>query len=93
MSLLDDPQGHFRPSETWRNGMFLYTKIESQRLTAFQLLILGRPGSGCTSLLNVLSNNRDTFNEVTGETRYGNMDHVAARQFRQQIMFNNEGKQ
>ncbi|KAJ5163927.1 uncharacterized protein N7500_005757 [Penicillium coprophilum] len=54
------------------------------------LLVLGRPGSGCTSLLRVLSNDRDSFDEVTGETNYGSMDHIAAKSFRQQIMFNNE---
>ncbi|KAJ6023722.1 hypothetical protein N7540_004519 [Penicillium herquei] len=54
------------------------------------LLVLGRPGSGCTSLLRVLSNDRASFDEISGETRYGSMDHKAARQFRQQIMFNNE---
>ncbi|KAJ5537442.1 hypothetical protein N7513_010628 [Penicillium frequentans] len=54
------------------------------------LLVLGRPGSGCTSLLRVLSNDRDTFDEISGETRYGSMDHKTAEQFRQQIMFNNE---
>ncbi|CAG8947101.1 unnamed protein product [Penicillium salamii] len=54
------------------------------------LLVLGRPGSGCTSLLRVLSNDRDSFDEVVGETHYGSMDHKTARQYRQQIMFNNE---
>lgn len=38
----------------------------------------------------MLSNDRESFDEVIGETRYGSMDHVAARRFRQQIMFNNE---
>lgn len=54
------------------------------------MLVLGRPGSGCTSLLRVLSNDRETFDEVDGETRYGSMDHIEARRYRQQIMFNNE---
>ncbi|KAJ5486803.1 hypothetical protein N7530_001103, partial [Penicillium desertorum] len=45
------------------------------------LLVLGRPGSGCTSLLRVLSNDRDSFDEVTGETNYGSMDHKAAKKF------------
>ncbi|KAH8703108.1 putative ABC multidrug transporter [Talaromyces proteolyticus] len=54
------------------------------------LLVLGRPGSGCTSLLRVLSNDRDSFDEVVGETQYGSMDHKEAKRFRQQIMFNNE---
>ncbi|KAJ5101248.1 hypothetical protein NUU61_003470 [Penicillium alfredii] len=54
------------------------------------MLVLGRPGSGCTSLLRVLSNDRDSFDEVTGKIHYGSMDHRTASQFRQQIMFNNE---
>ncbi|EEA25209.1 hypothetical protein TMatcc_006570 [Talaromyces marneffei ATCC 18224] len=54
------------------------------------LLVLGRPGSGCTSLLRVLSNDRDSFDEIDGETRYGSMDHREAKRYRQQIMFNNE---
>lgn len=53
--------------------------------------MLGRPGSGCTSLLRVLSNDRETFDEITGETMYGSLDHEAAKKYRQQIMFNNEG--
>ncbi|KAL3484275.1 ABC-2 type transporter-domain-containing protein [Aspergillus germanicus] len=54
------------------------------------LLVLGRPGSGCTSFLRVLSNDRAAFDEVRGETRYGSMDHKAAKRYRQQIMFNTE---
>lgn len=55
------------------------------------MLVLGRPGSGCTSLLRVLSTDRGSFDEVHGETRYGSADHEKAKRFRQQIMFNNEG--
>ncbi|KAL3481383.1 ABC-2 type transporter-domain-containing protein [Aspergillus californicus] len=54
------------------------------------LLVLGRPGSGCTSFLRVLSNDRAAFDEVHGETHYGSMDHEAAKKYRQQIMFNTE---
>ncbi|KAL4932505.1 putative ABC multidrug transporter [Aspergillus undulatus] len=54
------------------------------------LLVLGRPGSGCTSFLHVLSNDRSSFDEVLGETFYGSMDHNAAKKYRQQIMFNTE---
>ncbi|KAJ5376069.1 hypothetical protein N7509_012955 [Penicillium cosmopolitanum] len=45
------------------------------------LLVLGRPGAGCTSLLNVLSNNRLGYEEVTGDVRYGNMSAVEAKQY------------
>lgn len=54
------------------------------------LLVLGRPGSGCTSLLRVLSNHRESFQEVVGETRYGSMDHNETKKYRQQIVFNTE---
>ncbi|CAK7564578.1 MAG: hypothetical protein SEPTF4163_002472 [Sporothrix epigloea] len=54
------------------------------------LLILGRPGAGCTSLLRVLVNHRESFNDVKGQVHYGSMDHVEARRFRQQIMLNTE---
>ncbi|CAI7593159.1 unnamed protein product [Penicillium pancosmium] len=55
------------------------------------LLVLGRPGSGCTSLLRVLSNDRETFDEIIGDTMYGSLDYRDAKKYRQQIMFNNEG--
>lgn len=34
------------------------------------LLVLGRPGSGCTSLLKVLANQRTSFHAVEGEVSY-----------------------
>ncbi|KAL6405431.1 ABC multidrug transporter [Ilyonectria robusta] len=36
------------------------------------LLVLGRPGSGCTTLLKILSNQRDEYDAVTGDVRFGN---------------------
>jgi hypothetical protein len=39
----------------------------------------------------VLSNHREAFQEVTGHTKYGNMDHKQAKKYRQQIVFNTEG--
>jgi ABC-type multidrug transport system ATPase subunit len=56
-----------------------------------KLLVLGRPGAGCTSLLRVLSNQRESFDEVEGEVRFGSMDHKEAKRYRQQITFNTEG--
>ncbi|KAJ5691769.1 hypothetical protein N7462_001192 [Penicillium macrosclerotiorum] len=76
--------GNKRPKRT------ILKDISGQVKPGEMLLVLGRPGSGCTSLLRVLSNDRDTFDEISGETRYGSMDHKAAKKFRQQIMFNNE---
>jgi hypothetical protein len=39
----------------------------------------------------VLSNHRESFDEVEGEVRFGNMDHRQAKRYRQQITFNTEG--
>ncbi|KAE8311860.1 ABC-2 type transporter-domain-containing protein [Aspergillus transmontanensis] len=72
------------------NKRTILKDINGQVKPGEMLLVLGRPGAGCTSFLRVLSNDRDSFDEVTGETRYGSMDHKEARKFRQQIMFNNE---
>lgn len=39
------------------------------RLTT-RLVVLGRPGSGCSTLLKVLANRRDEFHAVEGEVYY-----------------------
>ncbi|KAF2971491.1 hypothetical protein GQX73_g2127 [Xylaria multiplex] len=57
------------------------------------LLVLGRPGSGCTSLLKVLANMRQEFASVSGKVCYGNIDHKEARRFRHQIVMNTEDDQ
>ncbi|KAJ5357977.1 hypothetical protein N7541_005135 [Penicillium brevicompactum] len=54
------------------------------------MLVLGRPGAGCSSLLKILSNDRDGFGKVDGSVHYGSLDHNQAAKFRQQLMFNNE---
>ncbi|KAK3672744.1 hypothetical protein LTR78_007330 [Recurvomyces mirabilis] len=54
------------------------------------LLVLGRPGAGCTTLLSVLANNRRGFKEVSGEVRYGAMTSKEAQDFRGQIVMNTE---
>ena len=54
------------------------------------LLVLGRPGSGCTTLLNVLSNNRLGYEEITGDVAFGNMPAKEAEKYRGQIIMNSE---
>ncbi|KAJ5977309.1 hypothetical protein N7501_000651 [Penicillium viridicatum] len=54
------------------------------------LLVLGRPGSGCTTLLNVLSNNRRGYAEVTGDVAFGSMSVEEAKQYQDQIIMNTE---
>lgn len=54
------------------------------------LLVLGRPGSGCTTLLKMLSNRRAGYQEVDGEIRFGDMSHEEADKYRGQIVMNTE---
>lgn len=54
------------------------------------LLVLGRPGSGCTTLLKILSNNRLGFAEVNGTVSFGSMNAKEAEQYRGQIVMNTE---
>ncbi|KAJ6073237.1 hypothetical protein N7467_011322 [Penicillium canescens] len=54
------------------------------------LLVLGRPGSGCTTLLNMLSNHRLGYAEIAGDVSFGNMPAEEAKQYRGQIIMNTE---
>lgn len=54
------------------------------------LLVLGRPGAGCTTLLKVLANRRKGFKEIDGQVKYGSLDHKAAAKYRGQIVMNTE---
>ncbi|KAJ8067991.1 hypothetical protein OCU04_003570 [Sclerotinia nivalis] len=54
------------------------------------LLVLGRPGAGCTTLLKMLANNRLGYAEVTGDVHYGSLTHIEAQQYRGQIVMNTE---
>lgn len=60
--------------------------------SCIKLLVLGRPGSGCTSLLKIISNLRDEFYKVSGDVRYGNIGSKEAQQFRSHIAMNTEGE-
>jgi ABC-type multidrug transport system ATPase subunit/ABC-type multidrug transport system permease subunit len=54
------------------------------------LLVLGRPGAGCTTLLNILANNRLGYEEITGDVRFGTMTSKDAQAYRGQIVMNTE---
>ncbi|RYC76665.1 hypothetical protein BFJ63_vAg20458, partial [Fusarium oxysporum f. sp. narcissi] len=54
------------------------------------LLVLGRPGSGCTTLLNMISNKRQGYASVSGDIHYGSMTATEAKQYRGQIVMNTE---
>ncbi|KAL8765940.1 MAG: hypothetical protein Q9209_007137 [Squamulea sp. 1 TL-2023] len=54
------------------------------------LLVLGRPGSGCTTLLKMLANRRDGYAGVNGDVHFGSMTAKEAQQYRGQIVMNTE---
>lgn len=54
------------------------------------LLVLGRPGSGCTTLLNMIANKRNGYASVSGDVHYGSMTAEEAKRFRGQIVMNTE---
>lgn len=54
------------------------------------LLVLGRPGSGCTTLLKMLANRRGGYKSVEGDVRFGSMNPKEAEMFRGQIVMNTE---
>ncbi|KHN93838.1 ABC transporter [Metarhizium album ARSEF 1941] len=54
------------------------------------LLVLGRPGSGCTTLLNLLTNKRLGYEHISGEVFYGSMKASEAHKYRGQIVMNTE---
>ena len=54
------------------------------------LLVLGRPGAGCTTLLNVLANNRRGYEEVSGDVKFGSMSSEDAKAYSGQIVMNTE---
>ncbi|KAL2857058.1 ABC-2 type transporter-domain-containing protein [Aspergillus pseudoustus] len=54
------------------------------------LLVLGRPGAGCTTLLKMLANQRRGYQEIDGTVFYGSMSHKEAEKYRGQIIMNSE---
>lgn len=54
------------------------------------LLVLGRPGSGCTTLLSVLANRRRGYTSIAGDVHYGSLPAAEAGQHCGQIVMNTE---
>lgn len=54
------------------------------------LLVLGRPGAGCTTLLRLLSNQRHGYTKISGDVHFGSLDHQQAKQYRSSIVMNTE---
>ncbi|KAJ2445171.1 ATP-binding cassette transporter snq2, partial [Coemansia sp. RSA 2424] len=55
------------------------------------LLVLGRPGSGCSTLLRVLGNHRKTYTRIDGRVSYGGLaPREVARHYRGEVAYNQE---
>ncbi|XRM42481.1 ATP-binding cassette transporter snq2 [Aspergillus tubingensis] len=55
------------------------------------LLVLGRPGSGCSTFLKVIGNQRSGYKSVEGDVRYGGADaETMAKNYRSEVLYNPE---
>ena len=55
------------------------------------LLVLGRPGSGCSTFLKILANQRYGYEKIDGEITYGGEDaKTMAKHYRGEILYNPE---
>jgi ATP-binding cassette subfamily G (WHITE) protein 2 (SNQ2) len=55
------------------------------------LLVLGRPGAGCSTFLKVIGNQRFGYEEITGNVSYGGTDaKEMSRKFRSEVLYNPE---
>jgi ATP-binding cassette, subfamily G (WHITE), member 2, SNQ2 len=55
------------------------------------MLVLGRPGSGCSTFLKAIANNRESYASVTGEVSYGGIPAKTQKsQFRGEVNYNME---
>jgi ABC-type multidrug transport system ATPase subunit len=55
-------------------------------------LVLGLPGSGCTTFLKAISNQREGYASISGDVRYAGMDaEEMARYYKGEVVYNSEG--
>lgn len=55
------------------------------------LLVLGRPGSGCSTFLKMLGNQRFGYEEISGDVKYGGTDaDEMAKKYRSEVLYNPE---
>lgn len=58
------------------------------------MLVLGRPGAGCTTFLKAIANDRDAFAGVSGHVEYGGIPaHQQRQRFRGEVVYNPENDQ
>jgi ATP-binding cassette subfamily G (WHITE) protein 2 (SNQ2) len=58
------------------------------------MMVLGRPGSGCSTFLKVIANNRDTYASVDGVVSYSGISaEEASKHYRGEVVYNAEDDQ
>jgi len=58
------------------------------------ILVLGRPGAGCSTLLRVLANDRKNYKQVTGKVTFGPFTaEEITKHHRGEVLYNQEGKE
>ena len=58
------------------------------------VLVLGAPGSGCTTFLKVIANERGTYTNVTGDVQYAGISHSEMlKYYKGEVVYNQEGKE
>lgn len=57
-------------------------------------LVLGTPGSGCTTFLKVIANERAEYAQVNGTVLYAGMDaDEMQKHYKGEVVYNEEGTQ
>jgi ATP-binding cassette, subfamily G (WHITE), member 2, SNQ2 len=54
------------------------------------ILVLGKPGSGCTTFLKTIANQRYGYTDVSGDVLYGPFTANEFRQYRGEVVYNQE---
>ncbi|KAJ2761671.1 ATP-binding cassette transporter snq2, partial [Coemansia sp. BCRC 34490] len=73
------------------NRRQLLYKITGSVADGEMLLVLGRPGSGCSTLLRVLGNQRKTYTRIDGTVLYGGLTpREVRRHYRGEVAYNQE---
>jgi len=56
------------------------------------VLVLGAPGSGCSTFLKVIANERGTYSNVTGDVRYAGISYSEMlKYYNGEVVYNQEG--
>lgn len=58
------------------------------------ILVLGCPGSGCTTFLKAIANKRGEYSSISGDVRYSGIDAVEmGKTYRGETVYNQDGAQ